>query len=273
MLSAVLHGAALLLRVGKDWDWFVNLDVKDYPLVTQDDLLHVFSFLPRDLNFVQHSSYLGWRESRKLKPIIVDPGLYLSSKADMFYATQKRDLPNAYKLFTGFPSVILSRKFIEHCILGVDNLPRILLMYYANTVSSHTTYFQTLLCNSPEFNRTIINNHLHYIKWDTPSKREPKILTLLDFDNMTKSSGAAFGTGFSKDATVVLDHIDREILNRDPGKIIPGGWCLGGDSEDRCTVRGATHVLRPGPGATRLAKAIAQMLADDTYRSSRCIWD
>lgn len=39
--------------------------------------------------------------SRKLRPIIVDPGLYLMEKTGMFYATQKRELPNAFRLFTG----------------------------------------------------------------------------------------------------------------------------------------------------------------------------
>ena len=46
----------------------------------------------------------------------------------------------------GPPHVILSRKFIEHCILGTDNLPGILLMYSANTPSHHT---HNLLPNSP----------------------------------------------------------------------------------------------------------------------------
>ena len=39
--------------------------------------------------------------SKRLKPIIVDPGLYLSEKTGMFYASQKRGLPNAFRLFTG----------------------------------------------------------------------------------------------------------------------------------------------------------------------------
>lgn len=36
MIAATLHGAAILLRQGKDWDWFINLSASDYPLVTQD---------------------------------------------------------------------------------------------------------------------------------------------------------------------------------------------------------------------------------------------
>lgn len=45
--------------------------------------------------------FLVLYRSRRLKPIIVDPGLYLSEKTGMFYASQKRDLPNAFRLFTG----------------------------------------------------------------------------------------------------------------------------------------------------------------------------
>lgn len=39
--------------------------------------------------------------SRRLKPVIVDPGLYLVEKTDMFFASQKRELPKAFKLFSG----------------------------------------------------------------------------------------------------------------------------------------------------------------------------
>ena len=54
------------------------------------------------------SCMCGFCRSRQLKPIIVDPGLYLSEKSEMFYATQKRDLPNSFRLFTGlFSSLVL----------------------------------------------------------------------------------------------------------------------------------------------------------------------
>ena len=36
MLSTTLHAMAMLLRLGRRWDWFVNLSAADYPLVTQD---------------------------------------------------------------------------------------------------------------------------------------------------------------------------------------------------------------------------------------------
>ncbi|XP_039133050.1 LOW QUALITY PROTEIN: beta-glucuronosyltransferase GlcAT14A-like [Dioscorea cayenensis subsp. rotundata] len=270
-IAVVLHGAALLLRISDGWSWFLNLHASDYPLVSQDDLLHVFSVLPEDLNFVQHTSNLTWRETHRLKPIIVDPGLHLSSKADVFYTSEKRQLPNAFRVFTGSASVILSRKFIEHCILGTDNLPRTLLMYYANTPSSHRNYFQTVLCNSPAFNRTIVNHHLHYEIWDTPPKRDPRMLNLKDYENMTQS-GAAFATQIPKDDPV-LKRIDEEVLNRAPGRITPGGWCLGIGDTDPCSVSGNSDIVRPSLRAVNLTKTIEVLLSDGKFLSNQCIWE
>ncbi|KAJ0778703.1 putative glycosyl transferase, family 14, beta-glucuronosyltransferase GlcAT14A/B/C [Helianthus annuus] len=105
-VSSTLHGAAILLKLCSDWDWFINLSAADYPLVTQDDLLHILSYLPKDLNFVNHTSYIGWKESRILKPVVVDQSLFLAEQSEIFYGTQKRPLPDAYRLFTGKFSVL-----------------------------------------------------------------------------------------------------------------------------------------------------------------------
>lgn len=34
-------------------------------------------------------------------PLIVDPGLYLNTKKDIYWVSPKRTLPTAFKLFTG----------------------------------------------------------------------------------------------------------------------------------------------------------------------------
>nr|ACN40351.1 unknown [Picea sitchensis] len=100
MVANTLHAAAILLRKSQEWDWFINLSASDYPLVTQDDLLHTFSYLPRDLNFVGYTSNLAWKEQKRIKPVIIDPGLYRSKKSDVFWVTEKRSMPTAFKMFT-----------------------------------------------------------------------------------------------------------------------------------------------------------------------------
>lgn len=37
----------------------------------------------------------------RAKPVIIDPGLYSVNKSDVFWVSQKRNVPTAYKLFTG----------------------------------------------------------------------------------------------------------------------------------------------------------------------------
>ncbi|KAF2317988.1 hypothetical protein GH714_041313 [Hevea brasiliensis] len=136
MVSNTLHAAAILLRDGGDWDWFINLSASDYPLLTQDDLLHTLSTIPRNLNFIEHTSDIGWKEYQRAKPVIIDPGLYSLQKSDVYWVSEKRSVPTAYKLFTGSAWMMLSRPFVEYCLWGWDNLPRIVLMYYANFLSS-----------------------------------------------------------------------------------------------------------------------------------------
>ncbi|MCE3217128.1 hypothetical protein HAX54_010506 [Datura stramonium] len=72
-----------------DGSWFVNLSASDYPLITQDDLSHVLSSVSRDINFIDHTSDLGWKGGQRVKPIVVDPGLYPTAarKTQIFYAT------------------------------------------------------------------------------------------------------------------------------------------------------------------------------------------
>ncbi|CAK9158976.1 unnamed protein product [Ilex paraguariensis] len=103
MLATTLHAISMLLRIAT-WDWFINLSASDYPLVTQDDLIHAFSDLPRDLNFIQHSSHLGWKLTKRGRPIIIDPGLHSLNKSEIWWVIKQRSLPTAFKLYTGFPS-------------------------------------------------------------------------------------------------------------------------------------------------------------------------
>ncbi|KAJ4974315.1 hypothetical protein NE237_007489 [Protea cynaroides] len=270
MVANTLHAAAILLKEGGEWDWFINLSASDYPLVTQDDLLHTFSYLPRDLNFIDHTSNIGWKEFQRAKPIIIDPGLYMTQKSDVFWITQRRSVPTAFKLFTGSAWMMLSRPFIDYCIWGWDNLPRTVLMYYANFISSPEGYFHTVICNAKEFQNTTVNSDLHFISWDNPPKQHPHLLTLKDMARMIDSN-APFARKFPRNDPV-LDKIDAELLFRGPGMVVPGGWCIGNrkNGTDPCLVVGNITVLRPGPGAKKLQNLIISLLSKDNFRPRQC---
>ncbi|KAK8622378.1 hypothetical protein V6N13_117297 [Hibiscus sabdariffa] len=269
MIASTLQAIAILLKESLEWDWFLNLSASDYPLVTQDDLLHVFSNLSRNLNFIEHTQFTGWKLNQRARPIIVDPGLYLSKKSDIAWTSQRRSLPTSFKLYTGSAWVALTRTFAEYCIWGWDNFPRTMLMYYTNFVSSPEGYFHTVICNTNEFRGTAIGHDLHYIAWDNPPKQHPLSLSMKDFNQMVKSN-APFARKFHKNDPV-LDKIDKELLGR-TGRFAPGAWCIGSSEggADQCSVRGDDSVFRPGAGAERLQRLVDTLLSEE-YRKKQCL--
>ncbi|KAK3189630.1 hypothetical protein Dsin_029191 [Dipteronia sinensis] len=269
-VAAVLRAVAILLKVDRGWNWFIALSAVDYPLVTQDDLAHVFSSVMRDLNFIDHTSDLGWKEVHRFQPIVVDPGLYLARKSQIFQATEKRPTPDAFKVFTGSQWFVLSRSFLEFCVFGWDNLPRTLLMYFNNVMLSQEGYFHSVICNAPEFKNTTVNSDLRYMIWDSPPKMEPHFLNVSDYDQMAQS-GAVFARQFDKDDSV-LNMVDEKILKRGRNRAAPGAWCTGRRSiwMDPCSQWGDVNVLKPGPQAKKLEETITNLLDDWSSQSNQC---
>ncbi|KAK4255813.1 hypothetical protein QN277_008759 [Acacia crassicarpa] len=265
MVANTLHACALLLKRSKDWDWFINLSASDYPLVTQDDLISIFSGLDRNLNFVEYTSKLGWKFQKRAMPLIVDPGLYNSTKGDVFWVNPERTLPTAFKLFTGSAWTVLSRGLVEYIIWGWDNLPRILLMYYTNFISSPEGYFQTIVCNVPEYAEKTVNHDLHYIAWDVPPKQHPHALSINDTQKIF-ASNAAFARKFKKDDPV-LDVIDKKLLRRKRGRFTPGGWCA---ENTKCFKVGDPREIKPGPGSQRLLSLLAKLSEGGNLTRSQC---
>ncbi|XP_054799973.1 beta-glucuronosyltransferase GlcAT14A-like [Prosopis cineraria] len=268
MLSTTLHAMAILLRTCK-WDWFINLSASDYPLVTQDDLIQAFSGLPRDINFIHHSSHLGWKFNKRGKPVIIDPGLYSLKKSEIWWVSKQRSLPTSFKLYAGSAWTMLSRSFAEYCIVGWDNLPRTLLLYYTNFVSSPEGYFQTVICNS-KYKNTTANNDLHYITWDNPPKQHPRSLGIRDYRKMVLSS-RPFARKFKKNDPV-LDKIDRELLRRHHGQFSFGGWCSQGAKNRSCSGLRTENLeaLSPGLASRRLTKLLAKILSDRNFHRQQC---
>ncbi|XP_004302806.1 PREDICTED: xylosyltransferase 1-like isoform 2 [Fragaria vesca subsp. vesca] len=242
MLATTIHALALLLRT-----------------------------CSRDLNFIQHTSHLGWKLNKRGKPITIDPALYSLNKSELWWVIKQRTLPTAFKLYTGSAWTMLSRSFAEYCVVGWDNLPRTLLLYYTNFVSSPEGYFQTLICNSEDYKNTTINHDLHYISWDTPPKQHPRSLGLRDFRRMVQSN-RPFARKF-KENTPVLKKIDQQLLKRRRGQFAYGGWCSGKEkTQSLCSGLQSENygVLRPGPGSRRLKSLLTKLISTRNHQKQQC---
>jgi Core-2/I-Branching enzyme len=144
--------------------------------------------------------------------------------------------------------MVLSKSFVEDCIRGTNNLPRKLLMYFANVAYSMEAYFQTLSCNSPDFMNKTINADLRFFIWDNPPGLHPLFISKSNYDKMI-SSGAAFARRF-KENEPVLDRLDEDILKRNSGNFTYGKWLEHGD----------INSVESGPMGLKLRQLISEVI-------------
>ncbi|XP_073147713.1 beta-glucuronosyltransferase GlcAT14A-like isoform X2 [Henckelia pumila] len=245
-LAAVLHAAAVLLKISMDWDWFIPLTTLDYPLLTQDDILYAFTSLPRDINFLGYTNdTIHLKKKQNLSEIAVDPSLYLAENEPLFYAAESREKPDAFRVFGGSRWMILSRGLMEHCVNGWDNLPRKLLMYFNNLAYPLESYFHTILCNTPEFRNTTVivkkdivdDYYKHHTYHDT--------------------NIAMFGSAFEENDPVLLE-IDEHVLNRGTDRVVAGKWCKKtNDRQDFCSVVDDIDGVEEGHRGIELQKSLS----------------
>lgn len=61
---------------------------------------------------------------QRAKPIVVDPGLYMSKKQDIYWAGPERELPTAFKLFTGTTHFsIQTINFLHRSVMEKHSVP------------------------------------------------------------------------------------------------------------------------------------------------------
>ncbi|PPD83041.1 hypothetical protein GOBAR_DD20029 [Gossypium barbadense] len=254
-LAATLHAAALLLKINSDWDWFIPLSASSYPLMNQDDLLHAFTFLPRELNFIDYISNPGWKQRGEINRIVVDPNLYYKSNTPINYDVETRK-PDAFEIFGGSPWVILSRSFMEFCIYGWDNIPRKLLMYFTNVAYPLETYFHTVICNSFEFQNTTLSNDLRYDI--IPKSPKPKILNTSKYGEIVAGE-SVFAQPIQEDDPL-LNMIDEDVLHRMPDNFVPGSWSSCQDID----------TVKPGSKGIKLASLLTKLVEERRHNPSQC---
>ncbi|KAL4558392.1 hypothetical protein LXL04_036592 [Taraxacum kok-saghyz] len=155
---------------------------------------------------------------QRAKPVITDPGLYSLKKSDVFWVSQK----GAYLQLTSSSRFSLDDAFktlYRILFMGWDNFPRIVLMYYANFLSSPKGYFHNVICNAEEFKNTTVNHDLHFIynggiekiAWDATGER--LVVAYKDGNELYKGLIATYDV---KRATIITSSLIGFI--RGPGE-------------------------------------------------------
>ncbi|KAL3632810.1 hypothetical protein CASFOL_025794 [Castilleja foliolosa] len=278
-LGAMLHAAAVLLRLSADWDWFIPLSASDYPLFTQDDIIYAFTTLPKDVNFIGYTNDTAREKRQNVSQIVIDPSLYLKETKPVFYAAETRENPNAFRIFGGSPWMILTRSFLEHCVKGWDNFPRKLLMYFSNVAFPLESYFQTIICNTPEFqNMAVVNDDLRY---NIIQNQTIKEAINMSHSDAIMSRQAIFARPFNENDHELQD-IDEKLLNRDRDRVVPGKWCektglvnetvrsSNATRDDFCSFLGYIDDVKPGVGGIKMQSFLSRVVKENKLASNFC---
>jgi Core-2/I-Branching enzyme len=130
----------------------------------------------------------------------------------------RRRFPTGLGPYGGGAYWCLSRQCIEYVAGFVARRPDV-VSFFRHVDIPDEIFFQTILLNS-ELRETIVNDNLRYIDWTRG--RRPAILDVRDFEAL-RASPKLFARKFdSNQDEMVLDLIDRHLLQPEAGTALAG---------------------------------------------------
>lgn len=150
IVQAELDGMRYLLKVGLDWDYFINLSGQDFPLRSQK-VIREYLAENKGRNYIKIVD-------QKLKRVNSMNNLHYyfeESGSDIFQQANKRSYLENVIPYTGGKWMILSRE----CCSFICNNGEVKKYenFYRNTFNAHESFFQTVLMNT-SFNGPLIND-------------------------------------------------------------------------------------------------------------------
>ena len=93
---------------------------------------------------------------QRAKPIIIDPGLYSLNKSDVFWVSEKRSVPTAYRLFTG-EIFHFSVQSIKTVITVQQEIAFACIYFLEKNICTMIFFMQKMLIQILKVNLSIIN--------------------------------------------------------------------------------------------------------------------
>jgi hypothetical protein len=215
-VRATLKGIDELLRGGDRFDYVTLLTGQDYPIKP-------IAYIERFFETRAPSSFMGfsplpsdsWSPRGGLDRI---ENWHLRLYGHHRRLPVRRRFPSGLRPYGGGAYWCLSRECIEYVAGLVARRPDV-VSFFRHVDIPDEIFFQTVLLNSP-LRDTIVNDNLRYIDWTRG--RRPAILEVRDFEAL-RASPKLFARKFdvSQDA-VVLDLIDRHLLQPRGGAALAG---------------------------------------------------
>src|SRR3972149_3329195 len=157
LLDAELRGIEELLKIGSEWEFFINLSAQDFPLKSQT---HIQDFLSRN----RGNDFIRVANQSKFRPDTLSRiQNYVIEFGNRVLRTPiKRQYLRGVTPYIGNQWMILSRKFCEFLCDSpeVERSKR----FYRHTFISDEGFFQTVIMNT-SYEGIIVNDDKRTIVW------------------------------------------------------------------------------------------------------------
>ena len=184
LVDAELRGIKELLKIGSEWEFFINLSGQDFPLKSQT---HIQDFLSHNIG----NDFIKVANQSKFRPDTLSRiENYITESVDSILSTPilKRPFLRGVTPYIGNQWMILSRKFCEFVSYSpeVERFKR----FYRHTFIADEGFFQTVIMNT-SYKGTIVNDDKRTIDWVPLGtiKLRPRDFTSKDADFLMASQG------------------------------------------------------------------------------------
>jgi Core-2/I-Branching enzyme len=214
VVRATLAGLALLYANSEKPDWFVLLSGACYPTkrapAVISDLVGGGYDAYMDHQLIDPSSLRGEHQNEYFRRYFGFPWLRganrhlkigLSLLAPLFSPYSKK----GYRCYAGSQWFTANQRVAEY-ILGWEESNPWLGKHLRNRHCPDETYFQTVLCNAPQFR--VSENHFRFVDWSLGGAH-PKVLNVCDLASIL-GSGAHFARKFTP-SSPVLKRLDEYL--------------------------------------------------------------
>jgi hypothetical protein len=184
LVNTELRGIEELLKIGSEWEFFINLSAQDFPLKSQT---YIRDFLSRNIgkDFIKVAN-----QSRFRPDTLSRIENYITESGDSMPSTPilKRPFLRGVTPYIGNQWMILSRKFCEFVSYSpeVERFKR----FYRHTFIADEGFFQTVIMNT-SYKGTIVNDDkrtIDWVPWGT-IKLRPRDFTSKDAKFLLASQG------------------------------------------------------------------------------------
>lgn len=215
LVDAEIRGMERLLKMDKDWKYYINLSGQDFPLKSQE-------YIEDFLNENQGREYIRSLDQKLIRPDTLNRinNIFIEAFSKIFRTGIKRKFLKNARPYIGTQWKVVSREFCDMVVN--DPLVNRFKKFYRNSFIADESFFQTIMMNVFK-SKNQINDDLRTIDWvpDGDIKLRPRNFGKADFMRLTLSPDLFARKFDTTEDTEILGLLEKHLKTPSANNYIP----------------------------------------------------